>query len=734
MKYKDTLISGLSDAFPLFCGMLAAACVFPTAVGLKFSLTAMILFCLGEAILLAFWMDAKKYGLVFGTLFLSIMVMILVFLIFRIDALKSVAAKILNGSSLTNREEVLEAIGITQQQLAAAKDTPVETTLLMMLLAAANGLLMTGALTKGKTVMLALMIPLPMFLFSMLDPATPPKTWTVMLLTVYIGCVLLGNGLRKGESREKSLFSALIIPLLLMLALTIWATTKDHYPRIPNEKRDAFLQELTESLQELWDSVNERIQSMRTDKTPKVIDLNREEEHDTSDTQVFAADVSTAGIYYFRTYSYGRYSDNEWAQTAQYRGEWNSLEALSSRQKSGPNASVRIIEFRSDVMAIPYAWSRPEDEMPEIEEAGIRAGKDKTYTWLFKADYSTDADGTANEAENRYYTEYALNEYRMPDGEERDALLQILSDAGIGPSGDPIATAKKVAAFVRESGTYVLAPGRIPRNRDFVLYFLKESHEGYCVHFASATTALLQALGYPARYTEGYYVKVSAAETYTEKSVTKDNKHAWTEIYVPALGWVPIESTPQFGEDGGDTIPDSDEHPVQSTPKPTVLPTQAPATPAPTAHIVTPSPVPATPEPQPDDAGQQETNVTGTEEGETEAQGGKSIRLWWILIPLVPLLWVGTGTVLRRIRESRFRQKNVKRAIPEMSRYLSMLHRFGVPPDPDAPRWALEAAYSNHRMREEHKELLRRVKAAQQSVYANAPVKRFLLRWVLFLI
>ena len=108
--------------------------------------------------------------------------------------------------------------------------------------------------------------------------------------------------------------------------------------------------------------------------------------------------------------------------------------------------------------------------------------------------------------------------------------------------------------------------------------------------------------------------------------------------------------------------------------------------------------------------------------------------LWWIALALIPFLWVGTGLLLRKIRETRFRNADVKRSIPEMTHYLALLQRFGVPHDPDAADWALEAAFSNHRMQVEHKELLRRVRAAQRSVYANAPIRRFLLRWVLYLI
>ena len=47
-------------------------------------------------------------------------------------------------------------------------------------------------------------------------------------------------------------------------------------------------------------------------------------------------------------------------------------------------------------------------------------------------------------------------------------------------------------------------------------------------------------------------------------------------------------------------------------------------------------------------------------------------------------------------------------------------------------RAALEAVFSNHKMTAEHKELLKRVHTAQRAVYAKSPIRRFLLRWVLY--
>lgn len=80
---------------------------------------------------------------------------------------------------------------------------------------------------------------------------------------------------------------------------------------------------------------------------------------------------------------------------------------------------------------------------------------------------------------------------------------------------------------------------------DPVSYFLTESHEGFCVHFASAGVLLLQEMGVPARYVSGYRVDVSEFEPledgFYQASVQDDDAHAWAEIFLEGIGWIPVE-------------------------------------------------------------------------------------------------------------------------------------------------------------------------------------------------
>ena len=106
-----------------------------------------------------------------------------------------------------------------------------------------------------------------------------------------------------------------------------------------------------------------------------------------------------------------------------------------------------------------------------------------------------------------------------------------------------------VKTLLTETGTYSRDLDPLPAGTDPIDYFLNTSGEGYCVHFASAATLMLQAMGIPARYASGYVVFPNdfkkSGEGFTAV-VTDARAHAWAEVYVDGFGWVPCEVTPGF--------------------------------------------------------------------------------------------------------------------------------------------------------------------------------------------
>lgn len=105
---------------------------------------------------------------------------------------------------------------------------------------------------------------------------------------------------------------------------------------------------------------------------------------------------------------------------------------------------------------------------------------------------------------------------------------------------------------LRSRCKYDLQLDKIDDNTDPIEYFLEQSHKGYCVHFASAATLLLQRLGVPARYVTGYVVKGNRWKEKEGKYVAQvldSSAHAWVEIYLDNYGWMPVDVTPGYSGD-----------------------------------------------------------------------------------------------------------------------------------------------------------------------------------------
>ncbi|MCD7709468.1 MAG: transglutaminase-like domain-containing protein [Clostridiales bacterium] len=113
-----------------------------------------------------------------------------------------------------------------------------------------------------------------------------------------------------------------------------------------------------------------------------------------------------------------------------------------------------------------------------------------------------------------------------------------------------LSAAVEVSAQLAERASYNLYLSDIPSGEDPIEYFLATGKEGYCEHFASAGVLILQNLGIPARYASGYIVKKDAfsenSDGNYEAEVTDRNTHAWAEIYLDDIGWVPFEMTPGY--------------------------------------------------------------------------------------------------------------------------------------------------------------------------------------------
>lgn len=161
-----------------------------------------------------------------------------------------------------------------------------------------------------------------------------------------------------------------------------------------------------------------------------------------------------------------------------------------------------------------------------------------------------------------------------PDNTLQSLLDETLQEAykqGSTPRSD-LEKAVALQDFFR-SGNFVysertpLREGYDGANAEVVKAFLAR-RRGYCVHFASAMALLAREAGIPSRIAVGYAPGVATGESITVDSseaasaltnsletgtelkgytVSGQQAHAWPELYLDGIGWVPFEPTPGRG-------------------------------------------------------------------------------------------------------------------------------------------------------------------------------------------
>ena len=149
--------------------------------------------------------------------------------------------------------------------------------------------------------------------------------------------------------------------------------------------------------------------------------------------------------------------------------------------------------------------------------------------------------------EELWYRRYVYDTFCEYPADKLPRLTEFLEESGFR-SDNVYNSLADVLSYLRSNGIYNLDAGNPPKGEDFVEYFLFESGEGYCAHFASSAVLMLRYLGVPARYVTGYSASPGAFrmnEDGTWSTVIEDEQaHAWAEIYLDEVGWIPVEMTP----------------------------------------------------------------------------------------------------------------------------------------------------------------------------------------------
>ncbi|MBO7515182.1 MAG: hypothetical protein J6T47_06145, partial [Lachnospiraceae bacterium] len=247
-------------------------------------------------------------------------------------------------------------------------------------------------------------------------------------------------------------------------------------------------------------------------------------------------------IYYFKMFSYGIYNGYGFAKTP---GEdafkpWNEYLMGNAMLDCGYGYRdiVRVADLALENIVYPYYMTT---DLTKSEDARLYTCE--TYFIWGGSSYPASSDSREKE-----YREFVYSNYLDVPANVKEKLAELGRQANLKEGDSDLI--EKIADYIQNAASYSFK-FNFPYNEDMVLYFLTKGKKGICQHYAAAATLMYRTYGIPARYVVGYATQGAPGRWTT---MTTNDAHAWTEVYIDGSGWIPVEVTgePQYEEDDSD--------------------------------------------------------------------------------------------------------------------------------------------------------------------------------------
>lgn len=297
----------------------------------------------------------------------------------------------------------------------------------------------------------------------------------------------------------------------------------------------ANINQTTPSLVELANNIRNLF--TQNNQTLNMIDLEQQGNRYYQNIQTVSLTSFKPQSMFLKYYSAGIYDDNRWLIPSESTYEenqinWGNVVSLRGAYYDNSFEVNDLTQSRNKLL--PYGYSN-KDDYNVINDSFIEVDSNQ-YTIKFDyPDFFVRHTSVYRDFVNANYTSIPPElETFFNDSGLRNELRGVNSNE----------TMNQIKNYLDETCTYTLEPGFLPNGKDFITYFLQESKEGYCVHFASAAVMMARYIGYPARYVEGYFVSESDFNESNTAALYDYDQHAWVEVYDFERGWTPYEVTP----------------------------------------------------------------------------------------------------------------------------------------------------------------------------------------------
>ena len=412
--------------------------------------------------------------------------------------------------------------------------------------------------SQEDRVFLPLLISLPIIFVCLLVYGLMPA-WVMLCLSAYVFLLLATGRINHPAGNIGKSFLLLVLPVSMVLGLLLLFKNPDNYDYEQQklslvELAQNFTQELTASLRDggesslvnvgLPDPSDQSIASEGQNSSWSIsgdtLDISSMPDSSALQQVLMYATSDSSGHFYLRGNSYGAYTGTGWSSAPEYPGgsvpAFSALAVAASGLAQQAEMNISYVGLDGSKLYVPYYCTR------EYDRESYISGSGGDYSLSFM-NY-TSSFGALNlpqelRDQELSYRQYVYSNYLELPQDTRSALLEIAEQNSLS-STDVYQSIAQVAEYVRTRCPYNINTQAYPSD-DYAVYLLTQASEGYCVHFATAAAAMYRALGIPARMVTGLAVDLQAG---VKEEILGENSHAWVEVYVDSLGWLPVEVTP----------------------------------------------------------------------------------------------------------------------------------------------------------------------------------------------
>lgn len=196
-------------------------------------------------------------------------------------------------------------------------------------------------------------------------------------------------------------------------------------------------------------------------------------------------------------------------------------------------------------------------KLHKVKEYSFTASKNKVSDWTnIASKYFTNKvtvpEQEQYEIDESNYNEYIYKKYTYLSDDDREILdIAMNEQKGDQKRGhvEYNTAIRQIKSLISGSFTYEKKLTGYKKNKS-VMQNIFSKQSGYDAHYATAAVMLFRYYGIPARYVEGYLITQNdippGSVGQTTIDIPRSNAHAWAEIYIDGIGFVPVEVCPNY--------------------------------------------------------------------------------------------------------------------------------------------------------------------------------------------